>query len=267
MNEIYKKKNVLYRLAYIIFMVLIFFSIIYIIKYYYGMYTAKQESNLLSQFSINDAILIAQEEIEDVPPTPIKTERMLKLEELQIENADIRAWIEIENTNINYPVLQDSDNKYYLNHNYKKNQTISGSIFLDKNYSWDLPSSNLLIYGHNMPNGTMFQNLLQYKNKEFYIKHPTIRFTTNSEDVNYEIMSVFQSKVYYKSEQNVFKYYNFINAENEEEYNEFIENVKKLSFYDTGITAEYGEQLMTLSTCSYHTTDGRFVVVAKKSRI
>ena len=79
-------------------------------------------------------------------------------------------------------------------------------------------------------------------------------------------MSVFYSRVYYKNEKNVFRYYYFVNAENEQEYNDFVNNAKKASIYDTGITAEYGEQLLTLSTCSYHTEDGRFVVVAKKLR-
>ena len=74
------------------------------------------------------------------------------------------------------------------------------------------------------------------------------------------------SRVYYEDEQNVFRYYYFINANDEIEYNNYIEESKKASLYDTGITAEYGEQLLTLSTCSYHTEDGRFVVVAKKMK-
>lgn len=160
--------------------------------------------------------------------------------------------------------MQGKDNDYYLNHNYKKERNISGSIFLDKNYVWEPPSSNLLIYGHNNKNNTMFEDLLKYKNRTFYEKHPTIRFTTNKEDANYEIISAFESRVYYKSEKNVFRYYHFINAKTENEYNEFVNNAKKASLYDTGKTAKYGEQLITLSTCAYHTKDGRFVVIAKK---
>lgn len=161
--------------------------------------------------------------------------------------------------------MQGLDNEYYMNHNYKKKKSISGSIFLDRNYCFNPPNSNLLIYGHNMSNSTMFHDLLKYKNKKFYEEHPTIRFTTNTEDINYEIISVFESNVYYKSQKDVFKYYNFINAENKEEYDEFVKNIKKLSLYETNKIAEYGEQLMTLSTCAYHTQDGRFVVIARKS--
>ena len=148
--------------------------------------------------------------------------------------------------------------------NYKKEEAKDGSIFLDKDYDWTIPSSNLLMYGHNMGDGAMFQDLLKYEDEEFYKQHPIVRFTTATEDAEYEIISAFKSRVYYKSEKNVFRYYYFINADNEEEYNEFVNSAKEASFYDTGKTAEYGDQLMTLSTCSYHTEDGRFAVVARK---
>ena len=160
--------------------------------------------------------------------------------------------------------MQDEDNKYYLTHNYKREMSQKGSIFLTKDYDWDLPSTNLLIYGHNIMNGQMFQNLLKFADEEFYKEHPVIRFTTQNEDKEYEIISAFKSRVFYKSEQNVFRYYDFVNAENEEEYNEFVKNAKEASLYDIGKTAEYGDQLITLITCSYHTTDGRFVVIGRE---
>ena len=193
-----------------------------------------------------------------------KTERMIKVENLKKQNSDIVGWLEIPNTNINYPVLQGTDNKYYMTHNYKKQKSKNGSIFLTKDYNWDIPSSNLLIFGHNLNNGTMFQDLLKYSNKSFYEKHPTIRFTTVNDDSEYEIISVLKTRVFYQSEKNVFRYYYFINAETEEEYNEFIKNAKKESLYNINATANYGEQLITLSTCSYHVKDGRFAVIARK---
>ena len=110
----------------------------------------------------------------------------------------------------------------------------------------------------------MFQELLKYSDKSFYNKHPKIRFTTENDDSEYEIISVFKSRVYYKSEKNVFRYYFFVNAETETQYNEFIENAKKASLYNINTTAKYGDQLITLSTCSYHVKDGRFAVVGKK---
>lgn len=203
-------------------------------------------------------------EIDTSNVTNNTTERMLRVQELKKTNNDIVGWLEIDNTKINFPVLQGSDNEYYMTHTYNKEYSSDGSIFLDKNYDWNIPSSNLLIYGHNNKNGNMFQDLLKYEDENYYKEHPNIRFTTVEDDSLYEIISVFKSRVYYKNEQNVFRYYFFINADNEEEYNYYVEESKKASLYDTGKTATYGEQLLSLSTCEYSQEDGRFVVVARK---
>ena len=132
---------------YLFFILLIVLSVIYIINFFLLKKEATEESNLLNTIEINE------EEV-----TKTETERMLQVKKLQEENPDIIGWLEIEGTKINYPVLQSSDNKYYLNHNYRKKETELGSIFLDCNYDFDIPSSNLLIYGHNTQNGEMFQN-------------------------------------------------------------------------------------------------------------
>ncbi len=253
------RKNII-KITYIIFAILIILSLSYVIRFYYDMYNIQKQSLLLNKVSLE------QNEVSSNEYKPQKSERMLKLEKLQKENSDIVGWLEIENTNINYPVLQGSDNDFYLDHNYKKKKAKGGSIFLDYKYSWNPPSSNLLIYGHNMSNSTMFENLFKYKDKKFYDENPNIRFTTINRDEMYEIIAVLKSSVYYGSDPNVFEYYMFVNAKNEEEYNYYVDNVKKLSLYDTGKTAKYGDQLMTLSTCSYHTEDGRFAVVARSSR-
>ena len=153
-----------------------------------------------------------------------------------------------------------------MTHNYKKEKSKNGSIFLNKDYDWNIESNNLLIYGHNINNGTMFQELLKYENESFYKEHPKIRFTTENEDSIYDIISAFKSKVYYKSKKNVFRYYYFINPKSEEEYMEYIENAKKASLYNIEETATYGDRLITLSTCSYYVQDGRFAVVARKEK-
>ena len=202
--------------------------------------------------------------IDTAEVTEERTEKMIQLEELQKENEEIIGWIEIAETNINLPVCQAQDNSYYLTHNYKKEKATSGALFLDKDFNLDKPSTNYLIYGHRNKNGTMFEDLIKYKDEQFFKSHPTIKFTTTKEDTEYQIIAVFFSRVYYKDEQNVFRYYQFVNAESETEYNEYISNCKKASIYDTGATAEYGEQLLTLSTCEYSQEDGRFAIVAKR---
>lgn len=268
--------------VYILFSLIIVFSILYMIQEFFIKKEAVQERNLLNTINVvrteemianpEENVIKSEaenviEQVEEKTKEELKdTERILKVQKLQEENSDIVGWIEISNTTINYPVLQGKDNEYYMYHNYKKQKSKNGSIFLTKDYDWSIPSSNLLIYGHNMQNGTMFQELLRYKKEEFYKQHPIIRFTTEKEDAEYEIISVFPSRVYYKSEKNVFRYYYFVHAKNEAEYNEFVKNAKKASLYDIEATAEYGDPLLTLSTCSYHTEDGRFAVVARKRK-
>lgn len=245
------------KLKKLILVVLVFIFIVGIIYIGYYLYNTNKDKKVNTDI-LNDF------EIDNTQITPQKTEKMLKLEELQKENNEIIGWIEIEGININYPVLKTKDNDFYLTHNYKKEKSASGSLFLDKDFDLENGSSNYLIYGHRNKQGLMFEDLLKYAKEDFYKEHKTIQFTTNKEDATYEILAVFYSRVYYKSEKNVFRYYYFVNANNEAEYNDFINEAKKASIYDTGITAQYGEQLLTLSTCEYSQEDGRFAIVAKK---
>lgn len=255
-----QKWKILKYILIIIFSLAILAGITYISITFYMDYKQKSNYEELSGYmEDNEVIEETAEKVED-----IKTEKMIKLEELNTENEDIVAWLEIDGTDISYPILQAEDNSYYLNHDYQKNYAATGSIFLDKDVDLSLPSTNFLMYGHRNKNGLMFEKLLNYKDESFYKEHKKIRFTTLNEDAEYEITSVFYSRVYYKDETNVFRYYYFINAETEEEYNEYVDNCKKASIYDTGVTANYGEQLITLSTCEYSQENGRFVVVAKK---
>ncbi|MBO5478460.1 MAG: class B sortase [Clostridia bacterium] len=249
-----KRSNNLKKIILIILIIIIILSISYMVYYFYNNYKNK----------IDNTDILNNIEIDKTQMTEQKTERMLQIEELQKKNQEIMGWLEIEGTNINYPVLQTNDNDFYLTHNYKKENASTGSLFLDKDFDLINGSSNYLIYGHRNKQGLMFEDLMKYAKEDFYKEHTKIKFTTNKEESTYEIMSVFYSRVYYKSEQNVFRYYYFVNANNEQEYNDFVNNAKKASIYDTGVNANYGEQLLTLSTCEYSQEDGRFVVVAKK---
>lgn len=194
---------------------------------------------------------------------PQVSERQLQLQELQKTNKEIIGWIEIADTNINYPVAQHKDNDYYLNHNYKNEKSSAGAIYFDKDVKIN-ESDNLQIYGHRNKYGLMFEPLIKYAKKDFYEEHKTINLTTLEEDATYEILAIFYSRVYYSNETNVFRYYYFVNAESEKEYNEFVNNAKNASKFDTGVDAKYGDKLITLSTCEYSRENGRFVIVAKK---
>ena len=187
-----------------------------------------------------------------------------KVIDLQKENTDVKGWIKINDTNINYPLLQGTDNDYYLNRNYQKEYSSYGSIFIDKDANLDDINSNVIIYGHSMNDKEMFQNLLNYANKEYYDSHKIIEIYTNNEARKYEIVTVFKSRVFYQDEQNVFRYYYCHDLSSEEKYNDYVNNCKNLELYDTGIDAHFGEQLITLITCEYSEDNGRMVVVAKR---
>ena len=253
-----KEKKDYIKLVRAILAIVLIICIIYIVK---CVWDSKKEEEQVKEI-LNS---VAVTETTNIGNTG--QERSLKVKELKEQYPDVVGWIEIEGTNINYPVMQGEDNDFYMDHNYKKEKVKTGSIFLDKDYDWSIPSSNLLMYGHNKRNGTtMFSELLKYKDESFYQNYPIIKFTTVDEDAEYEIIAAFLSRVYYKSETNVFRYYYFINAKNKEEYDDFVNNAKKASLYDTGKTAEYGDQLITLSTCEYSQEDGRFAIVARKKK-
>ena len=114
-----------------------------------------------------------------------------------------------------------------------------------------------------MPNGTMFRSLMKYEQSTYWKDHPVIVFDTLYQQQEFEVLAAFYDRVYYKTE-DVFKFYQFIDPETEEEFNNGIAQFKEKALYDTGITAEFGDQLITLVTCAYHTDNGRFVVVARR---
>ena len=110
----------------------------------------------------------------------------------------------------------------------------------------------------------MFGSLDKFRDRTFEQNHPVIKFSSLYEDREYEIVSVFLSQVYKKTDTDVFKYYQFFDAQTEDEFNDFYTNIKKMALYDTGVNAEYGDEFLTLSVCAYHVENGRLVVVGKR---
>lgn len=181
-----------------------------------------------------------------------------------LANSDMAGWLVIPGTNIDYPVMwTPRDENYYLYRDFDKSDNVNGSLILDTDSSLDPLTTNLIIHGHNMKSGAMFGNLTDYEDSEYFENHKQIILYTEECQRNYEIVAVFRSQVYKKSDK-VFKFYKFFQADTQEEFDDFYENIKELSLYDTGVTAEFGDRFITLSTCVYHVTNGRFVVVAKE---
>ena len=205
---------------------------------------------------------IEQKKINYSDPTVVP-EILEKYKTLYNKNKSLIGWIKIADTNIDYPVMQTSNNEYYLDHNLNQEYDKNGSIFLDMGCDVLKPSTNLICYGHHMQSGKMFGKLGDYEKESYYESHKFIEFDTIYEEGLYQVMYVFRSHVYTSGEI-AFKYYQFIDATSEEEFNSYMNEMSNLSYYDTGVTATYGDRLLTLSTCDYQEKDGRFVVVAKK---
>lgn len=184
-------------------------------------------------------------------------------ENLFEKNSDMICWLDIEGTEISYPVMYTPDDpEYYLHRDFDGEYSYSGMPFLDSRCDID-KSSNLIIYGHNMKNSTMFSRLLNYEDYDFWKEHRYIDIKTKDGERKYEIIAAYRTEIQEKSS-SAFRYYSFTDTDKASEYDEYLQGIKKLALYDTGLSAEYGTQLMTLSTCSYHTDNGRFAVTAMR---
>ncbi len=169
-------------------------------------------------------------------------------------NSECFGWISIAGTNINYPVMHTPSNpQKYLNKNFYGEYSYSGTPFLDTRCSAD--STNLIIYGHHMNNGTMFADLCNYTEYSYFSEHPTVVLKTKDGAFAYSVFSVMKVK----SDDD---WYRFTTVETEKSYNSRIEYAKEKSIYDTGITPVYGQQILTLSTCYGYNQDDRILVLA-----
>lgn len=180
-----------------------------------------------------------------------------------LKNDDMVAWIKIPDTCVDYPVMwTPEDEEYYLRKDFNKKYDKAGVPFLDTESSMYPMTTNLIIYGHNFE-GIMFYDVLKYEDESYFKDHPYLYLYGKDCEHKYAVMAAFRSRVYYTTD-TCFKYYKFFQADTEEEFKDFYDNVKELSYYDTGVTASFGDRFVTLSTCSDHLPGGvgRFVLVA-----
>lgn len=190
---------------------------------------------------------------------------MEKCRELKAENQEFAGWIKIDRTPVSFPVMYTPENpEKYLHRDFDGSSKKSGLPFIDAKCTLSPDTDNIIVYGHNMKDGSMFASLLDYRYEEYYREHPVIKLNTPTEEREYRIVSAFYDRVY-KTDENVFKFYNFIETDDED----FLEAANILldrSLYDTGEGIEGEDSLLTLVTCSYHVRYGRFVVIAKRIR-
>lgn len=253
----------------ILLLVLMFcYSLAGFVDYLHDIYRTKDQIRNLEQliqtktefspdFAETDPTLI--EEHENLTNAQIQSE----FKNLYDQNSDIIGWLAIDNTRVNYPVMQDpSGSDYYLEHDFLKQPSIHGLPFLDS--KCNIRDSNaLMIHGHNMKTGLIFGELMNYKKESYYKNHPQIRFNTLYEKADYEIIAVILSKVYEKTE-NAFRYYQLENLQTSEGFHSYMDQIKQLALYQTGKAAHFGDKILILSTCEYSTANGRLAVIARK---
>ena len=194
-----------------------------------------------------------------------EAQSIVRYTELTERNGDFKGWLSIENTVIDYPVLQsskDEDPLFYLRHDFDRQYAIQGSLFVGEDSTID--SDCFIIYGHNMNTNIMFGTLDSYAEESFAYDHPLIKFSTPTEDRYYRVFAAFQTKL--NTNDNAFRYYDVAGDLTEEEYTEAAANLKRLSVLNTSYMPKYPAQILMLSTCSYHTDNGRFVVVAYREK-
>lgn len=186
-----------------------------------------------------------------------------QFEEFYSQNPDVVGYLEIEGTDFSYPVVQYTDNEYYLRRGFDGEENENGTPFVD--YRTNLRTTqNTIVYGHNMRTGTMFETLLQYRDMNFYKEHPVLEFDSVFEPGEYKVFGMFVANTR-PEDGPIFDYLNFLDG-TEETFMDYVENVRERSLITTGVDVQPGDRLITLSTCSYEFTEARFVVVARKVR-
>lgn len=200
-------------------------------------------------YSEMQEIVVSSEKGTEV--TPLST-----YEKLKKINDDYQFWVEVENTNISYPVVQSTDNSFYLKKDFNKNDSSGGTIFLDALNNFEM-DNNSVLYGHNMKNKTMFNNVTLFKKESFFNQNNKIRIkhTGDEKEYVYEVFSAYHSD-------NTFDY-NTVRFGEGYSFMNFIEDIKEKSMFKKDIEISETDKILTLSTCSYEFKGAKTTVHAK----
>lgn len=218
--------------------------------------------NIYSEYSTGDNLyndyanrFIVQAVAEDLPEHEEDTSFTIDFDALLAANQDIVAWIYSEDTTINYPIVQSSNNDYYLRRLLDGSYNIAGSIFMDYRNYYDFTDLNIIIYGHNLRDGTMFASLKEYKKQDYYDSHPIIHLFTPKDDYIIELIGGFQTDIY----SNIYSF-----PESIEELEILYDEIINLSTFKSDASPlREGDRLLTLSTCSDGGDKSRYVLIGK----
>lgn len=200
-----------------------------------------------------------------IPKLELNKEIKKISETLSEENPDYKAWIKIDGTKINYPIYQTDNNEFYLNHNQNRKKSSYGAIYFD--YANDLlKDKNLIIYGHEMKNGSMFGQLKNYKSLSFYKEHPTIEFSTFEKKSIYKVYAVYLLNADKKDDNGYI--YNIYrqNFSNEAAFDVWVKEACERSVINTNVDVKYKDNIITIVTCSNDFENARLIVMARETR-
>ncbi len=181
------------------------------------------------------------------------------------ENPDTVGYIKIDGTKIDMPVVQADNNKYYLNHDFYGKYTSYGAIYATYVANLNPLDRNILLYGHNMNDGSRFAALKHYKSIEYFKEHPVIEFNTLYEKHKWKIAAVIITNGHVKGDNGYFFDFTFNNC-SDTCFEEYLVEVEKRKLYDTGVDILPTDKLLTLCTCTYEFNDARLVVIARMVR-
>ncbi|MCM1329913.1 MAG: class B sortase [Ruminococcus sp.] len=218
-----------------------------------------------------------EETVTETEPPPLVV--LENMESLVEQNPNVAGWLTVANTNIDNVVLQTTDNNYYMDKDFYGNYNIAGQVFVDyrcniNDYN-DRQSDNVVVYGHNQADGTMFGTLKKYKIKKqstgnfsFYQQNPTFKFSNLYEEYTYKIIAIFVIEVLPEQTRDgvVFDYHNYVKFGGERNFDKFKENILARTAVNTGVDFDGNDKFMTLSTCSNEFTESRLVVIGRRVR-
>ena len=181
---------------------------------------------------------------------------------LAATNPDTIGWLHIDGTSLDNVVMYAPDTpEKYLHMDFYGKWSYRGTLYVAENCDVQT-ADNILIYGHHMKDGSMFGALIQYKDPAYRAAHPIVQFDTIYASHTYEIVTAIETEIPPEGT-DAFRYYDCVGT-NPEQFAQYCAFIEQNRCYDTGITIRPGDRLLTLSTCAYHTANGRFLVVARQ---
>ncbi|MCR5784036.1 MAG: class B sortase [Eubacterium sp.] len=237
------------------------FIIAAIASFSIGCYVKLHTQNSLNDIKQDQAMVDAfNEERLNIEGSPDMLDFM---EELVEKYPSMYGWLTIDDTKIDYPVMQSPDSEYYLDHDYTGEESLEGAVFADPAATFYPLDNYIVLYGHNMKSGNIFGGLSKYESQSYEQTHSTITFSTRYETNTYKIVSVIKTQI--PDEETVsFRYYNMFGYSTPEEFAQIKAFVEDERLYDTGEKITFGDEILVLSTCEYTQENGRLVIVSVK---